>query len=369
MLSNQSTKKVVDKFTTSVLTTLPSTHSHFSHIRCIHSLIHSLTHSLIFHLTRLVARSGNISMEKLFNKCHLRRCQGSRGCICPKKPMRSVEGELPPSTDAIGFAQLMKAVNDVPLLGQEVSSPTLTTRLPQIATAISSTSNKEPPSPSPPTTNTITKLVSPNKIPTTAKLVPLSKKSAVETLTTKADVTTDAAEDTVTASDEKKNNGKITIRFNHYKKQFDIIDGSLKAATIDDEYYITFAFPGAKIHLTAYGPSDFSFEEKGFSSAPLELEKPVGTFRFLEADKVYFVQVEEESKAKQEYEDRQEKKAAENAKKRAQQEAAEVDGLIITKTKLESCSCIEGNPCVEVMCCQDWVNRYEIANKFGWKGF
>ena len=143
----------------------------------------------------------------------------------------------------------------------------------------------------------------------------------------------------------------------------------MKAKTIDAEYYITFAFPGAKIHLTSYGPSDFSYEDKGFTSPPIELETPVGTFQRLEADKVYYVQVEEESKAKQEYEERQEKKAAENAKKRAQQEAAEADGLTITKTKMESCSCIEGNPCLDRMCCKDWENRFEVAKKFGWKGF
>ena len=350
-------------------------------------------------------------MEKLFNKCQLRRCQGQRGCICPKKLKASIEGESVEATTA-GFAELMKAVNDVPLVGQEglvaVGQPatkttptsptgpqpsstsfqkTSTTRLPKIATATtidgesnnnSSTSNKEVP----PTTaaTTTTKQVLPDKEPTTTKLVPLAKKSsgkvAGETPKTMSAVTTVAEETVVVpaAMTEEESplingNGKVTIRFNHYKKQFDIIDGSMKAKTIDAEYYITFAFPGAKIHLTSYGPSDFSYEEKGFTSPPIELEKPIGTFQRLEADKIYYVQVEEESKAKQEYEERQEKKAAENAKKRAQQEAAEADGMIITKTKLESCSCIEGNPCLDKDCCKDWNNRFEVAKKFGWKGF
>jgi hypothetical protein len=34
----------------------------------------------------------------------------------------------------------------------------------------------------------------------------------------------------------------------------------------------------------------------------------------------------------------------------------------------ESCSCIEGNPCVNELCCRDWYRRFEIAAKNGWKG-
>jgi hypothetical protein len=26
-----------------------------------------------------------------------------------------------------------------------------------------------------------------------------------------------------------------------------------------------------------------------------------------------------------------------------------------------SCSCIEGNPCADRICCKDWKNRYEVA--------
>ena len=46
----------------------------------------------------------------------------------------------------------------------------------------------------------------------------------------------------------------------------------------------------------------------------------------------------------------------------------EADGGVTTK-KQESCSCIEGNPCVDAYCCKDWKNRFEVAKKHGWKGF
>ena len=32
----------------------------------------------------------------------------------------------------------------------------------------------------------------------------------------------------------------------------------------------------------------------------------------------------------------------------------------------ESCSCLEGNPCVDEYSCKDWHNRFEVAKKHGW---
>jgi hypothetical protein len=166
--------------------------------------------------------------------------------------------------------------------------------------------------------------------------------------------------------------GVVTIRFNHYKKQFPIEKGSLTSSIIDAEYYVTFAYPGGKIHLSKYGPSDYSYEELGLSSPPLEKEQPEGTYHGLEVDKEYFVVVEEDQKEKEEYEARQAARIAENTKKRAEQEAAEAEGgdlLVIRKEKVESCSCIEGNPCIDPYCCKDFPNRYEVAKRNGWKGF
>ena len=34
----------------------------------------------------------------------------------------------------------------------------------------------------------------------------------------------------------------------------------------------------------------------------------------------------------------------------------------------ESCSCLEGNPCVDRYACKDWENRFEVAQRNGWKG-
>ena len=32
----------------------------------------------------------------------------------------------------------------------------------------------------------------------------------------------------------------------------------------------------------------------------------------------------------------------------------------------ESCSCLEGNPCVDEYHCKDWNNRFDVARKNGW---
>ena len=58
-------------------------------------------------------------------------------------------------------------------------------------------------------------------------------------------------------------NGEVTICYNHYKKKFPIVDASTTQAAVDEEYYLTFAFPNSKLHLSVYSPSDFSFEDNG----------------------------------------------------------------------------------------------------------
>ena len=68
------------------------------------------------------------------------------------------------------------------------------------------------------------------------------------------------------------------ICYNHYKKTFPVINGSLSETTIDAEYFLTFAYPNCRIHLTEYGPSDFSFEDEGLSTRPILSEKPAGMY-------------------------------------------------------------------------------------------
>jgi hypothetical protein len=163
--------------------------------------------------------------------------------------------------------------------------------------------------------------------------------------------------------------GEVMIRYNHYKKKFPIVKGSTNTAAVDAEYYLSFAFPKSKIHLTLYGPSDFSFEEQGLTTRPVLFEKPAGTYWGLDPAKEYWVDIEEDTEERKAYEERQDALAKESAAKRAGKEAAGEDECPLIKTKTESCSCIEGNPCLDRYACKDWEHRYDVAKRNGWKGF
>ena len=201
-----------------------------------------------------------------------------------------------------------------------------------------------------------------------------SSKQLTENSTTVTSLTESSASnyiDNISKSDTSADaNGSVIIRYNHYKKSFPISSGSTTSAAVDAEYFLSFAYPGSRIHLSTYSPSDFSYEEKGFTSKPLIAEQPVGAYKGLRVGVEYWVDIEEDQKEKEEYEKRQQKLAEESAKKRAEDEELEKSGAkLIQKTKTESCSCIEGNPCLDKYCCKDWEHRYDIAKKHGWKGF
>lgn len=164
--------------------------------------------------------------------------------------------------------------------------------------------------------------------------------------------------------------GEVMIRYNHYKKKFTVLKGSTNSAAIDAEYFLSFAFPKSKIHVTLYGPSDFSFEQNGFSTRPHVFEDPPGTYWGLDPAKEYWVDIEEDSAERQAYEERQDALAKESAAKRAEREQRGDCGEVeIIKSKTESCSCIEGNPCLDRYACKDWEHRYDVAKRNGWKGF
>lgn len=163
--------------------------------------------------------------------------------------------------------------------------------------------------------------------------------------------------------------GEVTVRYNHYAKPFQTRDGCLDPILVDDEYALTFAYPNAKLHLSTYSPSDFSYEEKGLTSCPLVSENSEGIFQKLQQGCTYWVHIEEDSVANLEYIARQEAYAAEQAAKRkeAEEESEQIGNIRVEKG--ESCSCIEGNPCLDRYGCKNWEKRFEIATKNGWKGF
>ncbi|OQR84223.1 hypothetical protein ACHHYP_13714 [Achlya hypogyna] len=255
--------------------------------------------------------------------CSLKRCQGKRGCICPKGvnlPSGSFSGALP--------ARPPRAVTlpVLPVNGKAPKNKSKRKATPS-AVALGALPEARP-------------LASPTADPTPSTLPPLEEP-------------------------DPRGNGKVVVRYNHYKKEFVIAGGSTTAAAIDAQYFLLAVFPSARLHLSRFGPSDFGYEADGLAERPMLPEEPMGVYHGLQDGDVYWVHVEEDSAERAAYEERQ----AAYAKTMASQRLAAATTGSIIKEKTESCSCVEGNPCVDRYCCRDWDHRFEVAKKHGWKGF
>jgi hypothetical protein len=157
-----------------------------------------------------------------------------------------------------------------------------------------------------------------------------------------------------------------------YNEKFDIVNGTCSAAFVDEEYCLSDVMPGCKVKL-----SKVKTDSKGGTLKHPELldlsqvgnpyvnEEPEGTFQDLEKDTEYWVYVIEDPE--QERADR-EKMAAVIAATVQSDPTAGPRSEYAEAGLPESCSCIEGNPCVDEYGCKDWYNRYAIASKNGWKG-
>lgn len=273
--------------------------------------------------------------------CTLRRCQGKRGCVCPK-------GLVP--IGSFGCRKEVTTGDD----GDESAAKIIS--------------------------HSYVRKASPSRVHTSSQKAVLERKNnrirdpkidgGSGTKSNESSVIPKKIDNHYEAQPMEVKIGSIVARYNHYKKTFRTEDGSTTAAVIDVEYVLSFAFPNCKIHLSVYGPSDFSFEDQGFSTRPCVKEEPDGTFVGLDDGGEYWVVVEEDDDERKAYEARQEKIVAENAKRRAAKEVQDEDGLSqLIVSKSENCSCIEGNPCMDRYCCKDWNNRFEVAKKNGWKGF
>ncbi|KAF0683210.1 Aste57867_24728 [Aphanomyces stellatus] len=268
-------------------------------------------------------------------QCTLKRCQGKRGCICPKGknlPSGTFSGSKPTTT--------------------------ATTTLPAIAKKEQTKAVAKKPAPSKP---------KPKQDSNTTHQPPLACVDPRETTPPQPSIAPSQPSEPL--ADDPRANGKVLVRYNHYKKEFPIARGSTTAAAIDAQYFLSGVFPNSKLHLSQFGPSDFSFEQAGMTERPMVPESPVGVYGGLVTGETYWIHIEEDSTEREAYEKRQEAFAASKAKDRTEQEEREKRGGGIVKEKVESCSCIEGNPCVDKYCCKDWDNRHAVAKKHGWKGF
>ena len=113
----------------------------------------------------------------------------------------------------------------------------------------------------------------------------------------------EAAAEEARKAEAAKRNGKIEVRYNHYKEQMDITDGKIAIKTLDDQFCLSFVFANCRIHMTDEAP------DRGVVGAPNIQEKgesiEEGEFLGLEVGKTYWVQVEEDDAEAKKSEERQ----------------------------------------------------------------
>jgi hypothetical protein len=162
-------------------------------------------------------------------------------------------------------------------------------------------------------------------------------------------------------------NGQAVIRYNMYDEPFDITDGTITAEAIDELYALSFAMPGCSIHLSATSPEACHTEDKGYQDPIMLREDPPGTMHGLRTDTQYWAYAiqdttqlrYDQAKAKEMFKPEED----EHGNKLPLSDSYQGEGIP------ESCSCIEGNPCVDEYGCRDWHHRRDVAMKNGWKGF
>ena len=163
--------------------------------------------------------------------------------------------------------------------------------------------------------------------------------------------------------------GEVTLIYEQYNEKFPIIGGSTTAINIDEIYCLTYVMPECLIHLSHLNPiekRELEISQGNIDNVYMK-EDPIGTYHRLEANKIYYVYIEQKSEQLARDQEETRKKLVgvlENVQKDEYGNILNIKGQV-----LESCSCLYGNPCVDDSCCEDWENRFAIATKNGWKGF
>jgi hypothetical protein len=157
--------------------------------------------------------------------------------------------------------------------------------------------------------------------------------------------------------EEMRRNGTVVVRYNHYKKVLQISESRLACEAVDDELSLSFVFKNCKIHLALSDGTEKEPREPAFVK---EEGNPV-VFTGVEGGQTYWAMVEEDNAEKAAFEERQAKKAVPIY-------TGKSDDDVIVREKVEGCSCIWGNPCMDSSCCRDWNNRYDVAKSHGWRG-
>eukprot|EP00944_MAST-04C_sp_MAST-4C-sp1_P012771 g12771.t1 len=170
--------------------------------------------------------------------------------------------------------------------------------------------------------------------------------------------------------DRRVSSGKVQIVYQQYRELFEIENGKLLVAKIDEDYCLSDVMPGCKLALL----NNMSLEtmhKLEMDNLPVPFQPKVELEDSQEAfDQMYTYADEPRPYTVVVYEDpEQYKKDMEKVKARI---AADTS-VVATSTsveRVEGCSCLEGNPCTDgnKYNCKDWDNRFAVAKKNGWSG-
>jgi hypothetical protein len=157
----------------------------------------------------------------------------------------------------------------------------------------------------------------------------------------------------------QRSEGHVTINYQMYNEQFPVSGNTLTASRIDEDYGLSDVMPACRIMLSQIDSKArtlYSNAHHG-TEAPWVREDPVGTFRDLLAGETYFcIVIEDPAQYAQDMQALAARLQAEGVSS-------------ATEERVEGCSCLYGNPCLDQYICRDWDSRFAVAKKNGWKGF
>eukprot|EP00056_Hartaetosiga_gracilis_P021196 m.23158 g.23158 ORF g.23158 m.23158 type:complete len:292 (-) comp8947_c0_seq1:165-1040(-) len=287
-------------------------------------------------------------------KCPLKKCQGRRGCLCPKKKVASTPVFAGVSDDNVITVeeqmQMQKKTRTKPKELQPQLKHISPTKRNQVR---SSPQRKEKV-----TTTKGSNTQGRKKINNKSSSYEGDADSSIDDHTTSTTNTTvdekqQTEEDTV--AEVVPVEGKCTLCYNHYKHEFSITypPGSISVDEIKDRFSFDYGFKGNyKVHVIGPG-------EKG----PRLHEAETTTITGFEIGKEYWCDVEEDAALA----DVPKKTYTATTTNSAIRVGS--DGDAAFGEDRASCSCLEGNPCQSKYNCKDWNNRFDVAKRNGWKGF
>ncbi|KDO30826.1 hypothetical protein SPRG_04727 [Saprolegnia parasitica CBS 223.65] len=150
--------------------------------------------------------------------------------------------------------------------------------------------------------------------------------------------------------------GDVILVYELYREPFPIENGAIATSAIDEAYALSFVMPACHIHLSVHAPAEK--RERDIQGDAVYLpEIAPGLIGTLCASATYYVYVTEDAATLQAV-------PPSTTQRGSFQELTLGDGR-----GFDSCTCIEGTPCVDEGGCRNWRSRYAIATEHGWEGF